>query len=276
MNEVRISLCQFKVVENKKNNIKKAKDFIKKAAEDFADIVVLPEMFNCPYDNSKFNLYAEEENNSDTLNHIKDLAIKHDIYIVAGSIPEKCEDKIYNTSFALDNKGKLIARHRKIHLFDINIPGKIKFCESEILSAGSDITVFDTKFCKIGIVICYDMRFPELIRLTALKGADIILSPAAFNNVTGPVHWENTIKMRAIDNQVFFGACSPAKNENSSYKAYGHSMISDPWGKIINSIDESEGIVNCSLNLNLIEKYREELPLIKHMREDVYKTSIIM
>ena len=266
----KIAICQLKVTNDKHANTVKAVDMIKRAKENKAAIVVLPEMFNCPYDNSLFSQFAESEEDGDTLAIISKIAKELGVYIVAGSIPERSEDKIYNTSFIFDGEGKRIGKHRKMHLFDIDVPGKIQFKESEVLSLGNNITVLDTEMCKIGVAICYDMRFPELFRMMTLKGAKLIIIPAAFNMVTGPAHWEPLIRMRALDNQVYVVAASPARDEMASYIAYGNSMVADPWGNIICATDEKEGILYADIDLTIVDKIREELPVLKHRRTDIY------
>ena len=214
-------------------NLDNASEFIKKAANNEGNIIVLPEMFCCPYDNKKFGAYAEEVADSGIVDKISSLAKENNVYIVAGSIPEFCDNNLYNTSIVFNRGGKIIGKHRKIHLFDIDVEGKIKFTESDVLSSGDNITIFETEYCKIGLLICYDIRFPEVSRIMALKGAKLILVPAAFNMVTGPAHWDILIKARALDNQVYMGVCSQARNLSSSYIAYGHSMIVNPWGSVL-------------------------------------------
>jgi predicted amidohydrolase len=269
-NEFKLALCQMEVIDNKDSNIKKALEMIKVAAENKSDMVILPEMFNCPYDNSKFREYAEERKNSKTLKAIKESAKELNLYIVAGSIPELEDDNLYNSSFIFDRDGEIIASHRKMHLFDIDIAGKINFKESETLSAGNQITVVDTELCKIGVAICYDIRFPELLRLMALKGAELIVIPGAFNMTTGPAHWETLIRSRAIDNQLYVAAVSPARNEELSYVAYGNSMVADPWGEIVARAGEKEEIVYADIKLSKIKEVRKELPVLNGRRNDIY------
>ena len=258
------------VIDNKDSNIKKALEMIKIAAENKSNMVILPEMFNCPYDNSKFREYAEERKNSKTLKAIKESAKELNLYIVAGSIPELEDDNLYNSSFIFDRDGEIIASHRKMHLFDIDIAGKISFKESETLSAGNQITVVDTELCKIGVAICYDIRFPELLRLMALRGAELIVIPGAFNMTTGPAHWETLIRARAIDNQLYVAAASPARNEELSYVAYGNSMVADPWGEIVARAGEKEEIVYANIKLSRVNDVREELPVLNGRRNDIY------
>ncbi|MEN8906008.1 MAG: carbon-nitrogen hydrolase family protein, partial [Clostridiales bacterium] len=195
---------------------------------------------------------------------------KNNIYLIGGTIPEKDDNKIYNTCFIFDKNGNIVSKYRKMHLFDIDIPKKIRFLESDVLTAGSDLTLIDTEICKIGIAICYDMRFSEIFRIMALAGAQIILAPASFNMITGPLHWELLIKSRALDNQIFFGACSTARSNKSEYVSYGNSMICDPWANIVAKGGFGEEIIYGEIDLSKNLKYRSELPLIKHRRKDLY------
>lgn len=268
--ELKLALCQMQVVDNKQQNIKKALEMIKVSSKEDIQLLILPEMFNCPYENSKFEEYAEYIDESSTLKSMSSAASKFNIHLIAGSIPEKTDEGIYNTSFMFNNQGEIIGFHRKMHLFDIDIPGKIIFKESDTLKSGNNITVVDTDLGKIGIGICYDIRFPELSRIMALKGANILVFPGAFNMTTGPAHWETLIRARAIDNQVFVVGTSPASNFESNYVAYGHSMVCNPWGEIISSAEFEEKIIYAHLDLKKLESIREELPLLKNLRNDIY------
>lgn len=157
-----------------------------------------------------------------------------------------------------------------MHLFDINVPGKISFQESKVLTPGSQFTVFDTPFCKIGLGICFDIRFAEMAQLYQRKGCKLLLYPGAFNMTTGPSHWELLGRARAVDNQVFVGLCSPARDVKSTYVAYGHSMLIDPWGTKLVEAGENEQTVFAEVDLCRIEEVREQLPVIKNKRVDLY------
>ncbi len=267
-----IALCQMNVTTDKSVNLKKAESMIRKTfLDNGSDIVVLPEMFNCPYDYNYFSRFSETYQ-GETTAMLSEIAEELNIIIVGGSIPEKDEDRIYNTSFIFGRDGKIIARHRKIHLFDINIKNRISFKESRFITPGKDVTVFNTDICTIGVAICYDMRFPELIRKMTLMGAKLIIVPAAFNTITGSVHWHITARARALDNQVYFVCASPARDTGSSYTAYGHSLVVDPWGSVIADAGKDEALLNIKLDLTEIERVREELPLLKHRRPDIYKS----
>ena len=267
---MKLALCQMQVGYDKKDNVKKACSMIREAAGSGADVIALPEMFNCPYSNKYFREYSEMSD-GETVKTLSELAAELGIYLIGGSIPELKDGKVYNSSFIFDRNGKVIGAHRKVHLFDIDVEGGITFKESDTLTAGSEITVVDTEFCKIGVAICYDVRFPEMARLMALEGAELVILPAAFNMTTGPAHWDLTMRMRALDNQIYFAAVSPARDMQGVYQAYGNSCVADPWGSFAAHTDEKEGILYCDIDFDKIKKVRKELPLLKHRREDIYK-----
>ncbi|WP_101772451.1 carbon-nitrogen hydrolase family protein [Peptostreptococcus faecalis] len=269
MKDFKVAVCQIKTCDNKKKNIEKAIKMIEEAAQNGAELVVLPEIFNSPYDNKSFPVYAEVYPGETSLAMI-DVAKKCKIHLVAGSIPEQEGDKIYNTSYFFDDEGNLLKKHRKMHLFDIDIEGGQYFKESDVLTPGNDFSVVDTKLGKIGMAICYDVRFPEYFRILALEGAELIVLPAAFNMTTGPAHWEMSVRMRAVDNQVYMIGASPARDEKANYVSYANSLIVDPWGKVISSARESEEIIYAQIDSKLESDIRDQLPLLKHMRKDKY------
>ena len=274
MKTVKILGCQMMVEEEKEINLQKAEVMITRGVEAHQpDIVILPEMFNTPYNNSYFPKFSEPYPGEST-SRIQALAKKLGVMIIAGSIPEQVEGEkeIYNTTYVFDHRGELLGKHRKIHLFDIDIPGKITFKESEVLSRGEEITVVDTKFGKIGIAICYDVRFPEIFQIMEKEGAKLMVVPGAFNMTTGPAHWELLMRSRALDNQVYLAAVSPARNPDGPYQAYGHSMIVDPWGRVLEELEEKEGYIYRELDVEYQEQVRRELPTRKNRPKDLYET----
>ena len=271
MTSIKLALCQMNVIDDKKENLKNACSMISQSVSENVDIVVLPEMFNCPYSNDKFIEYCETEEDSHTLNTISSLAQENNVYILAGSIPEKENDNLYNTSYLFNRKGEILAKHRKMHLFDIDVKDRITFKESDVLTAGDNFTIANTEFGKIGIGICYDVRFPELARIMVEKGALILFYPGAFNMTTGPAHWELLFRSRALDNQVYCVGVAPALNKDASYHSFGHSIIANPWGEVLAEANEEESLIICEIDLDEIKKVREELPLLKNKREDLYE-----
>ena len=277
MNLIKIALCQMNVVDNKEKNIEKAIQMIKESKRQGADLAVLPEMFNCPYENEKFIEYAEELSDSKTLKEISNIAKEENIHVLAGSIPEleinneKDTESIYNTAVFFNNNGKLVGKHRKMHLFDIDVKGKIYFKESDTLSAGNDFTVIETDLATIGIGICYDIRFVELSRIMALNDAEILIFPGAFNLTTGPAHWQLLFRSRALDNQVYTIGVAPALDKDASYNSYGHSIAVNPWGEVIEELGFDEDLKIVEIDLDEIKRIREEIPVLKNRRTDLYE-----
>ena len=271
MTKIKLALCQMNVIDDKKANLEKASSMIADSIGNDADFIILPEMFNCPYSNDKFIEYAEDEKDSITLKKISRMAEDNSVYILAGSIPERESEKIFNTSYLFDRTGQIIAKHRKMHLFDIDVKDRITFKESDVLTAGDQFTLAETEFGKIGIGICYDVRFVELARIMVENGALILFYPGAFNMTTGPAHWELLFRARALDNQVFCVGVAPALNIDASYHSYGHSIVTNPWGEVISQADENENLIICEIDLSEIKKIREEIPLLKNKRNDLYE-----
>lgn len=264
----KIAVIQILVTRDKAENLKHAKELIIEASKK-ADIIVLPEMFNCPYNAKTFHKYAEAYLGP-TTQMLSELALLLKKVIVAGSIPEEDQGKLYNTAYTFGPEGQLLGKYRKIHLFDVAIKDGISFKESDVISPGEKALVIDLGDLKIGICICYDMRFPELFRTMVDLGAQMVIVPAAFNLITGPAHWHLTSRARAVDNQIYFVVASPSRSDYLSYKAYGHSMIVDPWGKIIEEANTGEMILYSDIDLAYVKKVRSELPLLTHRKPSVY------
>ncbi|MBS3787957.1 carbon-nitrogen hydrolase family protein [Candidatus Bipolaricaulota bacterium] len=266
---MKILMFQPKVTADKSANLAKVEKIFEEEKTNDIDFLVLPEMFNCPYEAEKFADYAEEIPGP-TTDLLSRLASEHGVYIVGGSMPERSGGKVYNTSPVLNPTGNIIGVHRKIHLFQVNYPGRIQFDESKYLEGGNEQTVLETEFGSIGIAICYDLRFPELLRGMAKAGSRIIFLPAAFNTTTGPAHWKPVLRTRAIDNQTFVVAASPARNRESNYRAYGHSLVVDPWGEVLIEAGVGEEKLAIELDLEKIEEVRKRLPLLESLRPEVY------
>lgn len=235
-----------------------------------ADVIILPEIFNAPYSNAGFKRYAEHAGGK-TYTFLSEIAKEYGVYLVGGSIPECEGDKIYNTSFVFTPDGKEIARHRKAHLFDIDVIGGQSFHESDTLTPGDAVTVFDTPFGKIGLCICFDVRFPELSLAMAKKGAEVIIVPAAFNMTTGPLHWELLFRARAVDNQVFTVGVAPARDKSADYVSYGNSIVVSPMGQVIERFDECAQAKIIEIELGQVESVRKQIPTLSARREALYK-----
>ena len=271
----KLALCQLSVSDDKLENIRNADAKIREAAGQGAAVVVLPEMWNCPYSNDSFPTYAEDVKDPDAESPstamLSRVAAELSIYLVGGSIPEREQGRPYNTCFVYGPAGELLAKYRKSHLFDIDIPGKITFKESDTLTRGDRLECFDTKYGKIGVGICYDMRFPELAMVYASRGAQMIIYPGAFNMVTGPLHWQLLQQSRALDNQLFVASCSPARDEAGPYTAWGHSTVVGPFAEIVATTDHAPSIVYADVDFSQNAERRTNMPLPKQKRMDLYE-----
>jgi omega-amidase len=273
----KIALCQMKVRPNKKLNLERAKELISTAVDLYkAQVVVLPEMFNTPLGLPFVEEYAEIESSSETLNFLSEISKEKNIYLIGGSIVEKDGNDYYNTCYCFNKNGEIKAKHRKLHLFDIDIPGRITYKESNKYGYGKNFTVFETEFCKFGIGICYDIRFPEYAQLLKQEhGVKFLVYPAAFNTITGPMHWELLSRSRALDNNVFLAMCSPSRNYESpdTYQCYGYSTVVSPFGSIIANTTYEEDIVVSNIDLNLVDDITQQIPTFKQKRSDLYKVN---
>lgn len=267
---MKIAQIQSHVYSEKMENLEQLEVRLRELDGHKPDLVMLGEMFCSPYETSLFPSYAEDEGGP-VWSRLSSLAQEHGIYLAAGSVPERDEaGKVYNTAYVFDRDGRQIAKHRKVHMFDIQVEGGQHFRESETLTRGDACTVFDTEFGKIGLCICFDFRFPELARRMVLEGARLILVPAAFNMTTGPAHWELMFRSRAVDNQCFVAGTSCARDMQANYVAWGHTLLVSPWGDVIEEMGEEEGVIVNTIDLSYADKVRRELPLLSARREEVY------
>ena len=266
---LRVAQLQTPVREDKMENFRALEPVFARLAGQ-VDLIALPEMFCCPYETRNFPLYAEETGGP-AWSACADLAARYGVYLSAGSMPEKAGEKVYNTAYVFDRQGRQVAAHRKMHLFDIDVQGGQRFQESETLSPGDQVTVFDTEFGKMGLCVCYDFRFPELARLMVQQGAVVLLVPAAFNMTTGPAHWELLFRSRAVDNQAFTLGTAPARDLSAGYHSWGHTIAVDPWGTVLGQLEDGPGIQRLDLDLSRAEAVRQQLPLLRHRRTDLYQ-----
>ncbi|EGW32387.1 uncharacterized protein SPAPADRAFT_55849 [Spathaspora passalidarum NRRL Y-27907] len=277
---LKIALIQLKAGADKAANLTKVTKFVEEAVtkSPTLDLVMLPECFNSPYAVSEFRNYAELIPTGETTTLLSSLAKKHGIFIVGGSIPEIAPEegnKIFNTSLTFSPEGEIIAKHRKVHLFDIDIPNGITFQESLTLTGGDKATVFKLgEFGNVGLGICYDIRFPELASIASRSpySSFAMFYPGAFNTTTGPMHWHLLARARAVDNEMYVVLCSPARDvEGGGYQAYGHSLVVDPSGKVIAEAgEEEEEIIYAELDKDAIPKVRDGIPVHYQRRFDVY------
>lgn len=271
MRSVKAALVQMRVTEDKERNLRSAADAVRRAADAGAQVVCLPEMFVCPYERRAF-LAAREARGGRIWSALAQMAAGSRVVLIGGSFPEAAEGRLYNTCFVFDAAGRQIARHRKVHLFDIDIAGGQRFRESDTFSPGADLTVFDTPLGRFGVVICFDIRFPELMQLMALYGAEAVFVPASFNMTTGPAHWQLLFRARALDAQIFLLGCSAARDARSRYVAYGHSLAISPWGTVLAELGAQPETLLVTLDLDEALRTRAQIPVMAGARRtDLYE-----
>ena len=260
MSKLTLALIQMRVGKDKLENLARAAALVKEAGQNGAQLVILPEMFQTPYETTLFPIYAEARGDI-SYQALSAMARENALTLVGGSIAELEDGRVYNTSFVFNPEGEEIARHRKVHLFDIDIPGGQYFKESDTLSAGEELTLFETDFGRIGLGICFDVRFSDFAQKMVAAGARVLVYPAAFNPTTGPKHWELLFRSRANDNQVYTVGVSSLPSQKEGYQAYGHSLVVNPWGEVTLEMGTEEGIGYATLESDLIDEVRGAIPL---------------
>ncbi len=261
---VKVAGIQMASGPNVAANLSEAERLIEIAVDQGAKLVVLPEYFAIMglKDTDKVEV-AEKEGHGPIQSFLSDLSKKHDVWIIAGSIPlqAKASGKVRNACLVYDNTGKIAARYDKIHLFGLDL-GNERYHEEKTIEAGDQVVVVDTPFGKIGLSICYDLRFPELFR--AMGEVDIIAIPAAFTETTGKAHWETLVRARAIENLSYVITSAQGGYHTSGRETHGNSMIVDPWGVVLDRLPRGSGVVMASINRDYQASLRKSLPALKH------------
>jgi len=261
---VRVAAIQMASGPNVSANLAEAKRLIQFAATAGAKLVVLPENFALMGLKETDKVKVREHPDKGTIqNFLSDQAKAHAVWLVGGSVPMECDDpkKIYNTCLVYDDKGKLAARYDKIHLFGLDL-GEEHYHEEATIKPGDSVVTLDTPFGRIGLSICYDLRFPELYR--AMGEVDIILVPSAFTATTGKAHFETLVRARAIENLAYVIAAAQGGYHRSGRETHGDTMIVDPWGTVLDRLPRGSGIVVAGINRAYQASLRKSLPALKH------------
>jgi len=251
-------------------NFRAADELLAEAGRRGVQLALLPEnsFFIGANDEDKLGV-AEQPGKGPIHDFLADAAVRHGLWLVAGSIPVQSaiSGKCFGTSVAYDDQGRLMASYRKIHLFDVDLPeGAGHYCESATMTHGDDTVTLDTPAGRIGLTICYDLRFPELYRRLVDAGATVFTVPAAFTAVTGEAHWESLLRARAIENLAYVIAAGQYGVHDNGRRSYGCSMIIDPWGKVLARQAEGCGVVDALLDTRRAETLRKEFPVLTHRR----------
>jgi deaminated glutathione amidase len=272
-NGMRISVVQMNSRGDKAANIAEAVRLIKEAALSAPEVIALPEYFACLSDiPTDMHLSAEElpqsgeasDNGASVHATLSALARELGVAIHAGSICEKQGNSFFNTTIVFGPDGADIARYRKIHLFDVDVPGGASYRESDSVARGDAITTYKVGDVTVGCGICYDLRFPEMFRALRDKGADLIVLPAAFTLLTGKDHWEVLLRARAIETQCYIAAPAQIFTHGDNKACFGHSMIVDPWGQVTAMVPDEVGVATATIDLKRLNSVRTKLPVAQH------------
>lgn len=264
----KIAAIQMTSQKDVEKNLAKVEQLLKQAASEGATLAVLPEMFplQSPEALAKLTI-AEPLKQGNIHAFLSKQAEKNRLWIVGGTIPVKAKNnKVYATSLVFNAQGQYIAHYNKIHLFDVKITEQEKYCESATTEAGNNLCLVDTPLGKLGLAVCYDIRFPEMFRCLFNQGAEIFAVPCAFTPRTGKAHFEVLMRARAIENFSYVIAACQTGEHNNGRQTYGHSLIISPWGEILAELPEEEGIIVADIDLYLLKKIRVNIPIKEHQK----------
>ncbi len=268
---MRAAAIQLNSSDDVSRNLEVAERLVRGAAADGADLVVLPEKWSALAAGDVLVELAEPLDGP-VVSSCRGWARELGITLVAGSVGERLadSDRIANTSLLIDPDGSIAATYRKMHMFDVEVGG-ITYRESEHELPGEEIVLAPAGELEVGLTVCYDLRFPELFRILALRGATAVTVPAAFTATTGRDHWEVLLRARAIEDQLFVIAAGQFGEAAPQFSSWGHSMIVDPWGRVLDSIADGEGHAIADLDLGELERIREQIPSLANRRAGAYE-----
>jgi predicted amidohydrolase len=265
---VKVALCQTNCGEDVAANEHQARAMLEESAAAGVDLAALPEVWPCQGSMEEVRAAAQPLDGP-RVTRLADFARDHRMWVHGGSVIELDGDRVFNTSVLFDRHGELVATYRKIHLFDADPPGGLPSRESFLYSAGDQVVTAETEFGRVGLSICYDLRFPELFRQLAVQGATILFVPAAFRHETGRDHWDVLVRARAIEDQAFvlaaaqWGAWGPGGRERRNF---GNSLAVDPWGRVLARAPDGVGVTLAELDLAEVGRVRDALPALGHRR----------
>ena len=266
---MRVAVCQMRSGEDVAANLATAERLVAEAAEGGADLATLPELFTY-LGRSSGRAAATEPVPGPTTERLSSLARDRRMWVLAGSVLEAAEGRVHNTSLLFDRSGELVATYRKIHLFDVELPDQPPIHESDTFTPGEQLVTHATEEGRLGLSICYDLRFPELYRGLMVQGAEVLCVPAQFQHTTGVAHWEVLLRARAIENQCFVvapGQWGPYGRADSGRRSHGHSMVVDPWGEVlVEAPQDGDGVWCADLDLTRLREIRTRLPALQHRR----------
>jgi predicted amidohydrolase len=266
----RVAAVQMTSTDDRHRNLGVAEYLVRRAADSGAKLVALPEHFAAIPVREDYRRDAEPLD-GDLARWLRNLATELGCYILGGSFPERIPRRrvVFNTSLLLAPTGETLAAYRKMHLFDIDMPGRAVFKESRTVAAGPSPITVETPLGVLGLSICYDLRFPELYRHLALHGGQVLFVPSAFTAYTGRHHWMALLRARAIENQCWIVAPAQVGRHNARRESHGHSAVIDPWGNVVALLEDEEGVITAEIDLRLLRKIRSDLPCLRHARGEL-------
>lgn len=268
----KVAAIQMASGPNVQANLDEAEKFIKIAVQQGAELIVLPENFAIMGMTEMDKVAVAEEYGQGMIQgFLSGQATKHGIWLVGGTVPIKSgeENKVFAACLLFNDSGEVVARYDKIHLFDVTLEESDEsYTESETTASGDQVVVADTPFGRLGLAVCYDLRFPEIFRAMADSGVDICALPSAFTSLTGRAHWETLIRARAIENLSYMVAAAQGGYHVSGRETHGDSMIVDPWGMVINRLPHGTGVVVSEIDMGKLQKTRQLFPALEHRRLD--------
>ena len=267
MKDFRLALVQMDSQQNKEENLRKMEERTSEAVQHGAVLVVFPETVE--YIGPDMAGYASGVPGRIT-ERFSDMARKNGVWLHAGSITEKYEKKARNLSMLFSPEGRCVASYRKLHMFDVTVEDGPSYRESDEILPGETVCLAYTDLGRLGLSICYDLRFPQLYRLMADNGAEVLIVSANFTDPTGAAHWEPLLRARAIENTCYVLACGQC-GQKPAFKAHGHSMVIDPWGRILAEAGEKEEILYADISSEVLKKTRKQIPCLQNQREDLYQ-----
>jgi deaminated glutathione amidase len=269
---IRVACVQMTSRADKAANLETAERLVAQASSTGADLVVLPEKWNAIGSTEELHAAAEPLDGGESVEAMAAWARRHGITLVGGSITERRErrDKLSNTSLVFDSEGRVVATYRKIHLFDVEVGGVV-YRESEAEEPGEEPVVASVEGWRLGLSVCYDVRFPELYRILALEGAELVTVPAHFTTPTGKDHWQVLLRARAIENQLYMAAAAQVGETLPGKPAYGRSLIADPWGTVLAQAPDEQTVIAAELDRVRLEEIRAKLPSLKNRQPDAYR-----
>ena len=267
---MRAAVVQMNSRDDKAANWAKAEALVAEAASQGAELAALPELWSYLGPKERHAEVAEAIPGP-TSELLAKIARRHRLWLMAGSYIERVagEPRVFNTSLAFGPDGAIVARYRKLHLFDVDVDGR-SYRESASMAAGQEVVTAELRGIPVGLTICYDLRFPELYRRLAVNGAKIIAVPSAFTRETGKDHWEVLLRCRAIENQVFILAAAQVGTHPPGQACYGNALISDPWGVVLARAGYQECVVTAEIDFDYQERVRKEMPSLAHRRADLF------